>query len=120
MTAEPRRLVNPMALSLGLYPGAVLWGFQLWVSYGLVNVACGQGSWFMLHLVSLAFAAGTAGCVWFSYRLWSGIRHSVLTPDGAPWRAEFMALCGIVANAFFLMLILLGGVPSFVLSPCVT
>jgi hypothetical protein len=118
MMAEPRRHVSLLTLSLGLYPGAILWGFQLWVSYGLVNVSCSQGFDVMFHLVSLFFAALTAGCVWLSYRWFRDLREGVLVSSGVPGRAEFMALCGIVANVFFLSLIVLGGVPSFFLAPC--
>jgi hypothetical protein len=114
----PRPQASLWALSIGLYPGAILWGFQLWLSYGLVNVSCSQGYPFMFHLVSLCFAALTAGCVWLSSRLLRDLRGGVLVSTGVPGRAEFMAQSGIVANIFFLSLIVLGGVPSFILAPC--
>jgi hypothetical protein len=118
LTAGPRREVGLWQLSLGLYPGAVLWGFQLWLSYGLVNVSCSQGFGLMFHLVSLVFGALTGLTVWRCFSLWTDLRSGELFAPGAQARAEFMALCGMAANGFFLLLIVVGGIPSFVFSPC--
>lgn len=113
-----RRPISLLALSLGLYPGAVLWGFQLWLSYGLVNISCGHGFDAMFHLVSLVFAVLTVGSVLLSWRLWRDMRDGRAIARGSPHRAEFMALSGIATNSLFLLLIVVGGIPSFVLNPC--
>ncbi|HEX6513799.1 MAG TPA: hypothetical protein VF157_15955 [Chloroflexota bacterium] len=114
-----RREVSLGSLSWGLYPGAILWGFQLWVSYGLVNVSCGHGFDLMFHLVSLVFAVLTGLTVLLSYRLWRDIRAGELISRGTPGRAEFMALSGMAANSLFVLLIVIGGIPSFIFDPCV-
>ncbi|MBV9121116.1 MAG: hypothetical protein JOZ39_10435 [Chloroflexi bacterium] len=117
--AEERREVSLGSLSLGLYPGAFLWGFQLWLSYGLVNAVCGgHGFQAEFHVLSLFFAVLTAGCIFLSYRLWRDIRNGAAVQRGSARRAEFMALSGVAANSLFLLFIVLGGVPSFVLVPC--
>lgn len=113
-----QREVSLWALSLGLYPGAILWGFQLWLSYGLVNVSCGHGFDPMFHLVSLFFAALTAASLLLSWRLWRDLREGRAASRGARRRAEFMALSGFAANSLFLLVIVVGGIPSFVLDPC--
>ncbi|HLG71408.1 MAG TPA: hypothetical protein VK009_13360 [Chloroflexota bacterium] len=118
--ASTRREIGLMSLSLGLYPGAILWGFQLWVSYGLVNVICGgHGFTGELHLVSLFFGVLTAGCILLSLRLWRELHEGRAVAKGSQQRAEFMALSGVAANSIFLLFILLGAVPSFFLDPCV-
>lgn len=115
-----RREVSLMSLSLGLYPGAILWGFQLWLSYGLVNVVCGgHGFAAEFHLVSLFFAALTAGSIALSLHSWRALREGRAEAKGSEQRAEFMALSGVAANSLFLLFILLGAVPSFLLDPCV-
>lgn len=116
--SRDRREVGLLPLSLGLYPGAILWGLQLWVSYGLVNVSCGHGFDPMFHLVSLFFAALTAGSILLAWTLWCDLREGRAIARGAHHRAEFMALSGVAANSLFLMFILLGAVPSFFLDPC--
>jgi len=120
MASPPPREVSLWSLSLGLYPGAILWGFQLWVSFGLVNVACGHGFEPMFHLVSLVFAALTALTIRTAYGLWRDLRLGSLAVRGAPGRARFMALSGIVANSYFLLLIVVGAIPSFLFNPCVS
>lgn len=112
-----RREVGLSALSWSLYPGAILWGFQLWVSYGLVNVACGHGFDIMFHLVTLFFAGLTGLTILYAYHLWRDLREGAPTHGRHP-RAEFMALSGVTANSLFLLLIVVGGIPSFVFDPC--
>jgi hypothetical protein len=119
MATAPRE-VSLLALSMGLYPGAILWGFQLWLSYGLVNVACGQGFDPMFHLVSLVFAGLTGLTVALSFRLWRSLQSGSALADAARRRAEFMALSGVASNSLFLLFIIVGGIPSFVFDPCLS
>jgi hypothetical protein len=110
---------NLLSQSLALYPGAVLWGVQLWLGYGLVNVFCGHGFHPMLHLVPFVFGILTALTILSSYRQWRELQAEAAEGRGHE-RAQFMAMAGVVANAFFLLLIVIGGIPTFVFDPCVS
>jgi len=108
-----------LAQSLALYPGAVLWGIQLWLGYGLVNVACGHGLRPLLHLVPFVFGILTALTILSSYRQMRQLQAAA-AEGHARERARFLAMAGVVANAFFLLLIVIGGIPTFVFDPCVS
>jgi negative regulator of sigma E activity len=80
------------------------------LSEGLVPVACAVGAW-PLHVLTVGMAAVALAGVVF------GARH--YAQERAPGR-HFAAGTSILIDLFFLAVVLFEGVPSAVLSPCLS
>jgi len=109
-----------LAMLLGaVLAGPAAWGLNLMVNYSLVKPACAAGSSFVLAAVSMgAVGASVAGIV-LSWRCWRRLRHAGTTEGGRVVdRSYFLALLGVVLNAFFVLLISVSAVALFVVSPC--
>jgi putative membrane protein len=126
------------ALAFGLLGGLVAWILHLGLSYALVPLVCGTGRIWILHLLTL-LAAGVAGLATVvAWRARAGAGAGAggdpgmgdraageLGPNagsGAPRedRTEaFLALSGILLSGFFLLLILVEGLPALLQpDPC--
>jgi hypothetical protein len=101
----------------GFLGGAAAWSVQLVLGYGIEDSACSQGSsdtkaWIVAATVLLGVAAlGSSGAAFLTWR-WADRRGDV---RGA---VSFLALTGIFAGAFFLVLIALGGLQLLTLDSC--
>ena len=107
-----------------MFGGAISWSLHLLVSYLIIAVFCNTG-WpgrAALVAATLLSAAGAAASGVVAYRAW---RTWV---DGQAWDAAlhdprgratgFLLVMGMVAAGLFLLSILLGGVPPFLLPGC--
>jgi hypothetical protein len=93
----------------GFLGGAAAWSAQLVIGYGLEEAMCpGGGPEPWIVVATLAAAAVAAGSLGTAYRF----RR---TPEGS---VQFLAFAGMLAGAFFLALIALGGLQLLSLDPC--
>ena len=106
-------------LWLVVLAGPLAWLLGLTAQYSLVRVACAKGTMLPLHAVSvatLALALGGAAVGWREWRRtgrqWPG------EGDGTLPRSRFMVVLGLLASAFFTLVILAQWLTNFFLNPC--
>jgi hypothetical protein len=108
---------RPILMWYGFLGGAAAWALQLVLGYGIEDSACSQGnadtkSWLVAVTLLLgALALGSSGAAFLTWR-WADRRGDT---RGA---VSFLALTGIFAGAFFLVLIALGGLQLLSLDSC--
>jgi hypothetical protein len=99
----------------GFLGAALAWSLQLALGYGIEDSACSQGesgtkAWIVaVTLVLGAVAAGSLGAAFLS---WRGAGRD---PRGV---VGFLAVTGLAAGIFFLVLIALGGLQLLALDSC--
>jgi hypothetical protein len=122
---EPR--VRRILLWFGVLGPPVAWAMQLFVDYYLASLRCAPGftanSWagvsvftvlIVVTTVLMAVVAGAAGLGALS--IWRGLGANVEeTIEGDTGRVAFMALGGMLESLFFLLLIIVSGVPNLTL-----
>jgi hypothetical protein len=116
-TALPR----PAALLFGVLAGPVAWAVQLLVIYGATPYLCGSGWTPLLHVVSAAAFLVVALGLRTAGRSWAALGHPRETESaGAPaaGRSKAMAIGGMGASAFFLVVVVAQALPIFFLDPC--
>ena len=106
-------------LIAGFLAGPTAWGLNLMVNYSLVKPVCAAGSPWVLTAVSAAALGTTCAGAIVSWRCWLRLRDDGNT-EGARTvdRSYFIAVTGMVLNAFFILLITVSIVPHYVVSPC--
>ncbi|HET7464871.1 MAG TPA: hypothetical protein VFJ82_26750 [Longimicrobium sp.] len=106
-------------LWFGMLGPALAWAIGFSIDYGLVRVACARQNMIPLHLVTLLTLAVvvTAGIV--AHREWRRAGGGEPTEGGGPIaRARFMGMFGMLAGAFFALLVLAQWAPKLFLNPC--
>jgi hypothetical protein len=99
----------------GFLGGAAAWSLQLVLGYGIEDSACSGGDsgtkpWIVVATLVLgAVAAGSLGAAFLS---WRGARRD------ARGVVRFLAVTGMLAGAFFVVLIALGGLQLVALDSC--
>ena len=122
MSSRPSRVGERGILPLwfGFAAGALGWTAHLLLSYALLPVACGSGSAWILHGVTLGTLLLTALGGLVAYRHWRSSPPE--QPGGTRGRdtgyGHYMALCGVLLNVLFGFAIVLEGLPVAILSPC--
>jgi hypothetical protein len=110
-------MARPILMWYGFLGGAGAWALQLVLGDGLEESACSQGSpdtqaWIVaLTLLLGAVALGSSGAAFLTWR-WADRRGD---ERGA---VSFLALTGMFAGVFFLILIALGGLQLLALDSC--
>jgi hypothetical protein len=99
----------------GFLGGAGAWALQLVIGYEVEDALCSQGSsgsrpW--LVATTLVLGAVAAGSLAASFLSWREARRD---PRGV---VGFLAVTGMLAASFFLVLIALGGLQLLSLDPC--
>jgi hypothetical protein len=103
----------------GIIAGPLAWGIDLGASYAVAYHACSTGHAYILHLLTVfAFLLAIAGFV--SARLaW---RELPAEPDheagGVIGHSKFLSLSGQLSSLAFAVIVIAGGVPKWVLPPC--
>jgi hypothetical protein len=125
-TAETRQ---SLLLWFGILAAPLAWTAQVLVAPDLAEVLCYPGAAasgrggvygvpledFLLYF-SVALAAVAAGGQAVSWRCWRRLRGSA---DPTPARrATWMALAGMLVSALFLIAIVVGSIPLFLLESC--
>ena len=101
----------------GFLGGAAAWSMQLVLGYGIEDSACSQGSsgtkgWIVAVTLLLgALALGSTGA---AFATWRGVERR----GDARGAVGFLALTGMLAGLFFLVLIALGGLQLVSLDSC--
>ena len=95
------------------------WVLQLSIGYILVDYACGGSARWVIRVVSALALAAAAGSVYMAWTLLiSGRRARPNGPDSLDLD-RFGAAFGLLTSGLFLGLVVLTGVATIVLSPCV-
>lgn len=99
----------------GFLGGAAAWSLQLVIGYELEEAMCSQGNsgsraW--LVAATLVLGAAAAGSLGAAFVSWRGLRRD---PRGV---VRFLAVTGMFAGLFFVVLIALGGLQLLVLDSC--
>jgi hypothetical protein len=110
-------MTRPLLMWYGFLGGAAAWSLQLVLGYGIEDSACSQGSsdtksWIVLVTVLLGAAALASSAAAFSTWRWADRRGD---ERGA---VTFLAVTGMFAGLFFLVLIALGGLQLVTLDSC--
>lgn len=103
-----------LALWGGWVIGPVAWALHLMVSYLLVQPVCRGGGVAALHAVTMATLLMALGGMALSWRQLPGREAASSRID----RTRFLACGGVLISALSAAVILLEGVPNFMLSPC--
>ena len=117
---DQRRL---LALWVGILVPPAAWSVHLLLGYLLVTVAC-AGSWselvldLLLHGLTLVLGVVTIGSAVVAWRAGQAEGEPGAASAEARERRAFMAHVGTSLGALFLLLILAGDIPNFVVSPC--
>ncbi|HET8657187.1 MAG TPA: hypothetical protein VFL93_16795 [Longimicrobiaceae bacterium] len=107
------------ALWFAVLAGPTAWILGMLANYSLVRVACAKHSMLSLHLVSLGallLALGGGAVAWREWRRagseWPGEGSGPLV------RSRFMAVIGVLASAFFTLVIVAQWIAQLFLNPC--
>lgn len=113
---EPRGAAR---LWFGMMGAPLAWALGFSIDYGLVRLACARQNMIPLHLVTLVELAVVilAGVV--AHREWRLAGGGEPTEAGGPIpRARFMGMFGMLASAFFVLLVLAQWTPKVFFNPC--
>jgi hypothetical protein len=113
-TAQAEVATHRIGLWIGLLGGPVLWFTQLQTSYVLVMYARTSGRIWPMHAATVFYLllAGMVGLI-----AWRAGQPRANEDRLARQRARFMSLTGLLVTAMFFIVILVQGVPSFLISP---
>src|SRR5690606_2864075 len=112
-------------LFVAVFGGAIAWSLHLLVSYLIIAVFCNArwpGLRTALVAATLLSAAGAAASGAVAYRAWrrrvNGQAWDAALSDPHGRATGFLLVMGMVAAGLFLLIILLGGLPPFLLPGC--
>jgi len=107
-------------LPFGFFAGPALWALQLLAGYGLVTLACLNGSKWPVYLLSGIAALLVLIAAIVAYRSWTARADDSLfvESDQAQTTSIFWAVSGFVVSSLFFLLIFATAVAAFFLSPC--
>ena len=109
----------PLPLWTGILAGPIAWALDLCVSYAMVKWTCAARTQSVLHLVTAgALVLVLAGMAVAAMAL-RAAADGRPTDGGSPrQRARFMAVLGLTAGAFFVLVIFAEAIPRWVLDAC--
>lgn len=133
--------VDHLALAFGLLGGKLAWILHLGLSYALIPVVCGTGREWLLHLLTGTLALVAALAMVVAWRTWrrsgggsgggrpgreggegdspEGIGQVAGPNQGALRATGFLSLTGLLLSGFFLLLIVVEGLPALIQQdPC--
>ena len=103
---------------IGVIIGPIVFGADLLLSYSLVQHSCSTGHFYVLHLITVVCVAIVLGGAWMSWRQYQLAREGNDEGGSVLDRSHFLALLGVLASLFFVLVILANAVPKWILSPC--
>jgi hypothetical protein len=110
---------TPLELWWSLIAGFLAWGVDLGSSYVLEQHSCSTGHYYLLHVFSIiclllalsGFATGFAGL--------KRLPKETSEEAGSRFdRAYFQSLLGMAFSLSFVVVIIAGSLPRWILSPC--
>ena len=106
-------------LWFGMMGPPLAWAIGFSIDYGLVHLACAYQNMLPLHLVTLVTMAVVVAAGVVARREWRRAGGGEPTEAGGPIpRSRFMGMFGMLASAFFALLVLAQWVPKLFLNPC--
>lgn len=132
--APHRGRVSLTMLAIGLAGAPLAWSVQIVVGYAIAAYACYPqrmslaapvltGLKSQLAVLSVAAIVLAAICTFVAYRSWHATRgeqpgdqHALL--EHGEGRTRFMALCGLITSASFLVLLVFTSVVLALVQPC--
>ncbi len=124
MTAKPLTSAarcnsdTPTSLRWSLIAGFVAWGSDLGASYVLQRRACFAGSNTLLHIVTLVCLAIAVSGVVVGVPHYKRLRDADESGRQPHDRLYFQALLGIGFSLAFMVVIVAGAFPRWLLNPC--
>ncbi len=116
------RSISLLALWFGVAAPPLAWSAHLLLGYLLVSLYCHTGNALfplLLPLLTLLTLALTLAAGVVAYLVWQHAGVGGRTEIGGPvGRSGFMGLAGVLISGMFFLAILMGGMPSLMLSPC--
>ena len=106
-------------LAGGMWLGPLAWALDLGFSYSLVEHSCSTGHYYVLHLITVLCAALALLGLGLAAQQYRDLPPGSNDEGGSAFdRGHFMAMLGIVNSAAFLLVIVAGAVPRWMISPC--
>jgi cytochrome c oxidase subunit I len=105
-------------LWLCLFAGPAAWTAHLLLSYPLVPWVCASGLPILLHLITLLTALVTLAAAVIAFRGWDQATQDTRPDDERAAATGYLALTGVLMDGLFLFVIVVEGLPSFLLGPC--
>jgi hypothetical protein len=119
LNAGDARWLSPLSLWTGILAGPVAWALDLGISYAIVKWTCNARSEAVLHGVTIGTLAIVLVGVVTSWGALRSTTEDLPTDGGHPrQRARFMAILGLTSCALFLLTIVAGAIPRWVLDAC--
>lgn len=117
--ADNRATRHPLLLWTGWLMGPLAWALHLMASYLLVPWVCSTGHYWSLHMVTLLTALLAAAGALIAWRQLRGAGRPA--GHGKPYvrRVRFMAINGMIISGLSVLIILVEGLPTFILSACI-
>jgi hypothetical protein len=113
------RWLSPLPLWVGILAGPIAWAFDLMASYAVVKWVCRTSHYAILPVITTASLAMVIGAAAISWAALTRTTHDVPTDGGQPrQRARFMAVLGLASCGLFVLQILAGAIPHWVLDAC--
>ncbi len=106
-------------LWFGIAAGPLAWALDLGFSYALAQHACSTGHEYIEHLITaLCFLLALVG-LWAAYSANRQLPEKASHEGGSVHdRSRFLAYMGIIYSVGFAVVIIAGGVPRWILPPC--
>jgi len=110
---------SPASLWWAISAGPLAWAFDLGFSYTLTQHSCSTGHDYVLHVIScVALSIALSGLV-TGIAEYRGLPRDAREEGRRPIdRAHFQALLGIALSISFVLVIVAGAVPRWILSAC--
>jgi len=113
---EPRGAAR---LWFGMMGAPLAWALGFGTDYGLVRLACARQNMIPLHLVTVVELAVVVAAGVVAHREWRRAGGGEPAEAGGPIpRSRFMGMFGMLASAFFALLVLAQWAPKLFLNPC--
>jgi len=98
------------ALFIGMLGPPVIWLSHFQINFSLVPWACGDGSSWLIHVVTVVALALTMASGFVGWQAQAG--------NGVPVSACFMGIGGAVLAAGFSLVIVAQGIATIIIGPC--
>lgn len=118
-TIDAREAAHTATLWFAMLGGPIAWVLGLNLDYALVRIACTEQTMLPLHLVTLGTLALSLAGGWVAWREWRRAGAEWPGEGGSEMsRSRFMAVVGLMASAFFSLVILAQWAAKLFLNPC--
>lgn len=116
---EASRPTTNGLLLYGILGGPLSFAVDLTWSYTQVPHDCSTGHHYMLHVVTAICALFCVAALIIAWRSVSQTKAAAgKDHESGRGRQRFMALLGVAASGFFLLVIIANAIPRFLMSPC--